>query len=159
MDKKAVHAALHAALTEQLNHLKASAAAAREGATHEEAKPENEYDTRALEQSYLAGAQTARAENLAAGLASLENMEFVELNAEDRIVVGACIEVDDGERSRNYYLCVIGGGIKLEVDKEQWTVLTPNSPLGKRFLGRQVGDVIEHTVRGAVSELEILAIR
>jgi hypothetical protein len=33
---------------------------ARAGATHEEAKPENDKDTRALEQSYLARGQAIR---------------------------------------------------------------------------------------------------
>jgi hypothetical protein len=38
--------------------------AAREGATHEEAKPENDKDTRALEQSYVARGQAKRVEEL-----------------------------------------------------------------------------------------------
>ena len=47
-----------------------------EGATHEEAKPENDKDTRALEQSYLARGQSnerrssARASQRSAGWAS-----------------------------------------------------------------------------------------
>jgi len=45
--------------------------AAREGATHEEAKPENDKDTRALEQSYLARGEALRIEELRAGLADV----------------------------------------------------------------------------------------
>ena len=47
-------------LTEDFEILKAAALATYEDATHEESKPENEYDTRGLEASYLAGAQGKR---------------------------------------------------------------------------------------------------
>src|SRR5271163_799711 len=46
--------------------------AALEGATHEEAKPENDKDTRALEQSYLARGQAARIQELREGLTAVE---------------------------------------------------------------------------------------
>ena len=48
--------------------------AACEGATHEEAKPENDKDTRALEQSYLARGQASRIADLKASLAALRAM-------------------------------------------------------------------------------------
>jgi hypothetical protein len=47
---------------------------AREAATHEEAKPENDKDTRALEQSYLARGEAARVEELRASLAEVRAM-------------------------------------------------------------------------------------
>lgn len=45
---------------------------ARAGATHEEAKPENDKDTRALEQSYLARGEAARVEEQRTALAEIE---------------------------------------------------------------------------------------
>lgn len=155
MNKEAIHAALHAELHVQLEQLRASALAAREGATHEEAKPENEYDTRALEQSYLAGAQTARVEHLAMAIASLEGMILPQLSENDRVAVGACVIVDDGEMERCYYIASVGGGSKLVVDGCCWTVLTPNSPLGKKLVGCMIGDSFEHVVRGKSAEFEV----
>lgn len=158
MDKAPILEALRAHLSRQLDELAAAAAAAREGATHEEAKPENEYDTRALEQSYLAGAQAARVENLAAAVASLEALVLPEVVDGAPCVVGAAVVVDDGEEERRYFLSQVGGGAKLDVDGQRWLVLTASSPLGQRLLGRQVGDLVVHTVRGQESELEVIAV-
>ncbi|MCA9555143.1 MAG: hypothetical protein KC933_34240, partial [Myxococcales bacterium] len=78
MDKVALLAQIRAALEAELAAITASAADARSAATHEDAKPENQYDTRGLEASYLAGAQAGRAQDLAARIA---NLEFIQLKA------------------------------------------------------------------------------
>ena len=62
--KKALVATLVEKLDNELANMKRAAKDAREAATHEEAKPENDKDTRALEASYLAGAQAARVREL-----------------------------------------------------------------------------------------------
>lgn len=159
MDKARILSALTAHLRRELEDLQVAAAAARDGATHEDAKPENEYDTRALEQSYLAGAQAARVDNLAAAVALLEAFRLPELVEGDPCVVGTAVVVEDEEGEvRRYFLSEVGGGAKLEVEGVRWWVLTPISPLGKKLLGRRQGDVVEHVVRGAGVELEIVEI-
>ncbi|MEL7369464.1 MAG: GreA/GreB family elongation factor [Myxococcota bacterium] len=158
MDKKPLFAALLKQLTDEFTVVKAAAAAAREGATHEEAKPENQYDTRALEQSYLAGAQTARAESLGQAVASIELFQPPVLGEDDPIRVGAAVVVDDGEHTRRYLLCDFGGGTKMEVDGDRWWVITPSSPLGRTLIGRRVGDVVERRVRQETVSLEILEV-
>lgn len=158
VNKDRLVAALREKLTEELAILRAAAAAAREGATHEDAKAENEYDTRALEQSYLAGAQTARADALAAALGSLEGFRPLPLEAGAPASLGACVVVDDGETERRYFLCEVGGGTRLEVDGVSWVVLTPGSPLGQSLLGRQVGDFAEHITRKETCTLEIVSL-
>jgi len=52
--KPTLKAELLALLAADLDTLERAHRATTEGATHEEAKPENDKDTRALEQSYLA---------------------------------------------------------------------------------------------------------
>ena len=158
VDKGPLFAALRAQLAKELETVQAAAAAAREGATHEEAKPENEYDTRALEQSYLAGAQTARAEALAQAVTTLDLFQPPALTEADPIRVGAAVVVDDGTQTRRYLLCEVGGGTKVQVDGERWWVLTPASPLGRGLIGRRVGDFIERKVRGEDVSIEILSV-
>ena len=53
MDKNALRDELVARVAEELEALERAHRAVMEAATHEEAKPENDKDTRALEQSYL----------------------------------------------------------------------------------------------------------
>lgn len=159
MDKSAIVAALRARLQEELQVIQASAAAAREGATHEEAKPENEYDTRGLEQSYLAGAQAARAEALVVAIEGLDSFRPRSFEQPDaQVQVGACVQVDDGESTRCYFLSPVGGGTKLHVDGRIWWVLSPSSPLGRLLLGKRAGDAVEHLVRGESVELELVEV-
>ena len=157
MDKAPLFSALRDRLARELKVVKAAADAAREGATHEEAKPENEYDTRALEQSYLAGAQAARAEALAVSLTALERFHPPRFGEDDPIRVGAAVVVEDEDAaSHRYLLCEVGGGTKLDVHGQRWVVLTPSSPLGRALIGRRVGDECERVVRGRATSLEIL---
>lgn len=158
MDKAPLFAALRAELTRELAAVQAAAADAREGATHEEAKPENEYDTRALEQSYLAGAQAARAEQLATAVTTLELFQPPSLGEDDPIRVGAAVIVEEGDQTRRYLLCDVGGGTKLEIDGARWWVLTPSAPLGRALIGKRAGDVIEREVRGRPASFEILEV-
>ncbi|MEO1228338.1 MAG: GreA/GreB family elongation factor [Myxococcota bacterium] len=159
MDKARILTALAEHLDAELEGLAAAAAAAREGATHEEAKPENEYDTRALEQSYLAGAQAARVEVLAAACEAVKGRVPKTFDGDSPAAVGAAIVVEDEEGEvRRYYLCDVGGGARLEVDGQRWWVLTPSSPLGKRLLGTREGDAVQHLARGRSVELEVVEI-
>ena len=64
MDKKKLIETLKKHLENELVLLKKAALATYEDATHEENKPENKYDTRALEASYLAGAQAQRVKDI-----------------------------------------------------------------------------------------------
>ncbi|MGF1508812.1 MAG: transcription elongation factor GreAB [Myxococcota bacterium] len=155
MDKGLIVERLKDRLREELAVTRAAASAAREGATHEEAKPENEYDTRGLEQSYLAGAQTARAEALAASLSWLESFEVPALLDASPIRIGSCVVLSDGERERLYFLSEVGGGTRVDVDGSPCWVLTPESPLGTKLVGCRAGDVLEHEMRGAILELEV----
>ncbi len=158
VDKAPLFAALLARLNQELRAVQASAQSALEGATHEEAKPENEYDTRALEQSYLAGAQAARAEALAQAVTTLELFRPPRLSADDPVRVGAAVVVHDGEHTKRYLLCDVGGGTRIDVDGYRWWVLTPSSPLGRAVIGHRVGDLIEHRGRGKVVHLEVLEV-
>ena len=80
MTKAALKAELIAALTVALDTARRAHAAAIEGATHAEAKPENDKDTRGLEQSYLARGQAQRVAELEAGLADVTALAFARVH-------------------------------------------------------------------------------
>ena len=80
---------------EQLEHdliaLKEAARATYEAATHEESKPENEYDTRGLEASYLAGAQAKRAGEIDEVLSLFRHLEFKSFGPQTPIAATALV--------------------------------------------------------------------
>lgn len=150
--KKALVAALIGQLDAELTNMRRAAKDAREAATHEEAKPENDKDTRALEASYLAGAQAARVRDLEASIKLATGMALVEFGEGKQIQASAVVTLeDDDEVKTTFFLAPIGGGIQLKEGDVELQVVTPTSPLGRALLGRTKGDVIEmraQTLRG-----------
>lgn len=85
MDKKKLVAAICTQLELDLETQKAAALATYEAATGEESKAENEYDTRGLEASYLAGAQAKRVGEIEELLTIYKFVELKKFTAKDVI--------------------------------------------------------------------------
>jgi transcription elongation GreA/GreB family factor len=146
---------LIAALTAALDTARAAHAAAVEGATHSEARAENDKDTRGLEQSYLARGQAQRVEELTMALAATEAMLWRRFAAGDPVEVSALVTVEEDGKAQLLLVAPHGGGVVLSGNIQ---VVTPRSPLGQALAGRVVGDEIEVRLPGAIRELEITAI-
>lgn len=150
--RKTLKAELLALLEQTLATLEAAHAAAREGATHEQAKPENDKDTRAIEQSYLARGQAMRIEALQAGLAALGTMSLADGQVGR---VGALIEAEEDGEPVTFFVAPEGGGTKLTGGVQ---VVTPASPLGQALLGKRAGDEVELKLAGKTRVLEVLEV-
>jgi transcription elongation GreA/GreB family factor len=157
--KRGLVDALLAKLEGELANMRRAASDARAAATHEEAKPENDKDTRALEASYLAGAQAARVRELEGAIKMISGMELLDL-AGKTIQASALItlEDEDGERSR-FFLTPQGGGAILSSGETTAQVVTPQSPLGRMLLGRGEGDAIEVRGKSGLREMTIVEVR
>ena len=136
-----------------------AARSAREAATHEESRPENDKDTRAIEASYLAGAQADRVRDVERMINALEFLPLRAFTPTDPIASAALVEVDvEGKRS-HYFLAPQGGGLRVEIDGVAVQVITPPSPVGRALLGRVEGEVVEVRAEGGVREYEIIAVK
>lgn len=159
ISKADVLAAIVDAIASEIAVLEQSAASAREGATHEQAKPENDKDTRALEASYLAGAQAGRARDLLATKKRIEFLELRDFGKKDPIGPSALVELAvDGERSV-FFLADVGGGRKVAVGGVEIQVVTAEAPLGQALLGKRQGDSFEMRVKRDVREYDIVEVR
>lgn len=125
-------------------------------ATHEENKAENKYDTRGLEASYLAGAQAGRVADIKATLASYENIEVRTFTLDSKIALSALIEICTQEKNSFVLLMPKGGGQIVHFEKKQIQVITPESPLGRQLIGKNIGDVIEIPLGSSKKEYEII---
>lgn len=154
IDKRALILELRAAIAKEVAVLTLAAKDAREAATHEEAKPENDKDTRAIEAAYLAGAQAERVRELERTANALEFLVLRDFREGDAIGLAAIVELDhDGARSF-YFVAPAGGGMKGRAGDADVQVITPQAPMGQALVGRTVGDVIEVRKR----EYEIVSI-
>jgi hypothetical protein len=152
VDKTALVRALWEALAERQRTNEVAAKAAAEAATHEEAKPENDKDTRALEASYLAGAQASRARELEVVMNAIKFMPLKKFGPTDTIDASALVELST---KAIYFIAPHGGGMKATVNGVAVTVITPDAPLGRALIGQGQDDEIDFNGR----KLTIKAIR
>lgn len=155
--RSALRDELVATLQRELDTLASAHRAAMEAATHEEAKPENDKDTRALEQSYLARGQALRVEALRTAVAETVALPVHPRDADDPVGLGALVALDDAGARRTLLIAPHGGGTWLAGGTVQ--VVTPTSPLGRALLGRRAGEVIETEAAGRLREIELLSVR
>ncbi|NCG19852.1 MAG: transcription elongation factor GreAB [Rhodobacterales bacterium] len=141
--KPKVLAAIVAALDLELRSLVKATELALDEATNAETKPENKYDTRGLEASYLAGAQSERLLVLKQRVRFYGVFQAPDFTEDDPIRLGAlvCLENDDGVRW--VFMGPEGGGLTLDVDDHRVVVLSPRAPLGCALVGRRVGDGVK----------------
>lgn len=159
MTKKEIIGVFIAHLEKELQILKEAARATADAATNEESRPENEYDTRALEASYLAGAQSKRVVEVMEVLNLFRTISFKEFKKGDAVEATALVDVSlDGKKNR-LLMMPKGGGVNLNANGQSIQIVTPNSTLGETILGLKVGETAEFEVGPKIRECEILAIQ
>lgn len=159
MTKKDIVRIFTIQLEEEIEALTAAAKATYEDATHEESKPENEYDTRALEASYLAGAQANRVGQIREILGQFKSLEFKNFNSSDRLASTALVEVMIDGKKNTLLLMPKGGGFTLRLEGQVIQIVTPSSFLGEAIFGLKVGDEAEYEVGNRSHVCEILEIK
>jgi transcription elongation GreA/GreB family factor len=155
--KQELHAELLSTIAAELAGAERAYHATLQGARHEEAKPENDKDTRALEQTYLARGQAKRIEELRAGIAALEGMRSGVFAEGAVVALGAVVELsEETAPDTTVFVAPCGGGSKLANGAVQ--VVTPQSPLGRGLLGKRGGDECEVAVGGKTRQLTIVRV-
>lgn len=135
-----------------------AAEATRDAATNEESKPENQYDTRALEASYLAGAQAQRAQEIKEVLVLFKTLDFKNLSPTDPVQSTALVQVNIDGRINSLLIMPKGGGVKLNHHNQQVQIVTPSSLLGESIIGQSVGDEVEFEVGNQIKVCKILSL-
>lgn len=151
-----VHQSILLQLEEELRFVEQASKAAHEAATSEESKPENEYDTRALEASYLAEAQAKRALELKRMIAGLRSMPRT--GKSNEIESGCVVELDAEGTSVFYVVLPFGAGLSATVNGKKVSVVTLESPLGQALAGKKLGDTFEFRRAGTAKEFAVLKV-
>lgn len=134
---------IRAELRTRLARLAKAAMDAHAAATDPGSKAESKYDTRSLEESYLATGQARQVEELAESLRTFENLRLRDFSAGEEIGAGALVEVErDGARLL-FLLAPACGGLEIEHGGREITVLSPESPLYRNLAGKRVGNRLD----------------
>ncbi|MCA9564461.1 MAG: GreA/GreB family elongation factor [Myxococcales bacterium] len=158
MDKNEIIELIMRTMMEESEAIHHAASAARDGATHEESAAEDRYDTRALELSYLAGAQASRAEWLRNVASFFRNWRPGAFQEGDYIRPGCLIEVESEHGRRWLLLAPVGGGERVTYQDHEVSVVTPESPIGQELIGLEPGDDFELTLDGHTLDHEVLTV-
>jgi transcription elongation GreA/GreB family factor len=127
---------LIAGLEADLATLMASAREAHDAATNEEGRAEDQYDTRGLEASYLAGAQAKRASELQELIQRYKHLDLRSFAPNDTIAITALVEVESQGRRSLIFLVPTLGGNSVMADGKTIQILSSASPLGQELIGR-----------------------
>ncbi len=154
-EKKAIVRALREKLTSEVAALARAQADAMAAATHEEAKPENDKDTRAIEASYLARGQAERVRVLEQESNALEFLPLRAFKDDDPVSLGALVDAEVDGGATVYFLAPCSGGERVN----DVQVVTPLSPIGRALVGRSAGESVEVKMAAKMRELEIVGVR
>lgn len=158
MDKREILRLVRESVSADLKAMSAAQRVVVDGATHEENRPENDKDTRALEQSYLARGQAQRVVELQDALNLLKALELRAFTAESAIALGALVALDDGGDVVRYFIAPAGGGVRVTAFDAEVRVVTPQSPIARALLGKREGDDLELRTPQGVRECSIVSV-
>lgn len=130
-----------------LEHLRAdferrqsAARRTREQGNDAESKSEGKYDTRSTEENYLADGLARQALEAAAAAEAIEQMPIRDFARGEAIDLSALVELEFAKETEFFLIATAGGGTEVVWDKKTIVVLTSESPLGSRLIGRHAGE-------------------
>lgn len=142
IDKKKIVEALIEKLNVELIDIEGAAKSAKDLATGDQSKSEGKYDTRAIEASYLAGAQAKRVEEIKQDIIMLEDLATL-IEPSTKMQLGSLGLISCNSQERLYFLSSTSGGSMLMIDGNPILVISVFSPIGDAVLGLSSGESFE----------------
>ena len=154
MDKPTLKAALLTRLDDDIDAALASSRSAQETASHEDNKPENQYDTLALEAAYLAHGQSERILRLQKERISLAKWPMPE-KGEPLVRNGSLLKLMSEDDETRWLFITPVGGYQLLAEGQKILVISQQTPLAKKLMGKQEGEALDLTFNGVTTEWEL----
>jgi transcription elongation GreA/GreB family factor len=158
MNKTKLLKQIVASLSESLSVLERAARASHEEATHESSKAESKYDTRGLEAAYLAGGQARQAKELLDSIKIYQSLAIRKFAPGEAIDLTALVELDSDDTRSLYFIGPKNGGLEIEFQRQEITVITPPSPLGQNLMGKKAGQRWTARLGGSTLKYHIVSV-
>jgi transcription elongation GreA/GreB family factor len=120
---------------------------AHKAATDDQSVAETQYDTLAIEQSYLAEGQSRRVDEIKYAIKRLQNIPLEALKPKLKINIGSVVQLEkDIDKQQWFFLAPVAGGYRCKLtlvnDTINVVVITPESPLGAGMMGKVLDDEV-----------------
>ena len=158
MNKSLLLKEIVAALGESLEVLERAARASHTEATHESSRAESKYDTRGLEAAYLAGGQARQAREIMDSIKLYSSLETRAFAAGDLIDLTAVVKLETNGEPFLYFIGPKSGGVEVNFNGDEITVITPQSPLGQNLAGKKSGQSWTAKVGGSTMKYRIVKV-
>ena len=158
-NKQALVRKIIAALTEELERFAKAARASHAEATDPQSKAEHKYDTRGLEAAYLAGGQARKVAEIEEAITQFQKLKLPDFTLETPIDYGALVQVEMRGGANWYFIAPKSGGLEILHEKQEVTVITPQSPLGEQLFEKKQGDKFQFGAGKDSTEGKILAVK
>ena len=137
-----------AQLQQELSLALMAANNAHKAATDDQSVAETQYDTLAIEQSYLAEGQSRRVDEIKYAIQRLHSFPLEALETKLKVAVGAVVQLEkDIDKQQWFFLAPVAGGYRCKLTLANNNILnivviTPESPLGNALVGKELDDEV-----------------
>lgn len=144
-DKNAIITEIILQLQQELALALLAAENAYKAATDDQSVAETQYDTLAIEQSYLAEGQSRRVAEISQAIKSFENLDVSE--EKSSVMMGSLVQMEqDMTKNKWFFIAPAAGGQRCQITGQDIqlsiTVITPQSPMGEALLGKELDDEV-----------------
>jgi hypothetical protein len=158
MNKALLVKQIVARLTESLGLLEKAARASHAEATHESSKAENKYDTRGLEAAYLARGQSRQAKEILDSIKDYESLAIKNFASGEAIDLSALVDLEIDGMPSLFFIGPRNGGLEVQFEGKEVTVITPQSPLGESLVGKKAGRSWKTQIGGATAKYRVVSV-
>ena len=143
-NKKVLVELIISKLKNELNQAINAANEAHAAAVDDQSVAETQYDTLAIEASYLAEGQSRRVQELQKAIGEYQSINLAEFNKKKPVALSALVQLSQDSQHRHwFFIGPAAGGFRCELLNKNITVITPHSPMGSALLGKYQDDEID----------------
>ena len=144
IDKQTLVTLIVSALEKELNQAISAANEAHSAAVDDQSVAETQYDTLAIEASYLAEGHSRRVQELQTAINDYSILSLLDFNEDSEIALTALVQLSkDTPDNHWFFIGPAAGGFRCLLSKQHITVITPKSPMGLALLGKYQDDDTE----------------
>ncbi len=144
IDKKELVSLVIKYLKKELAQAVSAANEAHAAAVDDQSVAETQYDTLAIEASYLAEGQSRRVQELQEAIFSYQNLILVEFDESKPIALSALVQLNtDNKKQHWFFIGPAAGGFRCQLNEQHITVISPKSPIGNSLMQKFEEDDID----------------